>query len=83
MCTWQMLKSCPCVQAQDQLRILEQLDKRLRMLEVQARRLRDAAPSKDQQREGQAVEKRYVAAVRAAERELMQMRWLRGSEAGC
>ena len=59
----------PPPQAQDQLQLLEQQSRRLGLLEEQSRRAKAAGGS-----EHVAAGQRYVTAVKAAERELMQLR---------
>ena len=72
-------------QAQDQLRILEQLDKRVSLLGAQSQRLKDSLPTRDQGRPfraeaeataAAATERRYVTAIKEAEREVLQLRWV-------
>ncbi len=68
-------------QAQDQLRILDQLEKRLHMLEAQSKRI---VKERECEAEdpgvgggaalGSAPQKRYVAAIKEAERELTLLR---------
>ena len=66
---WKSLSRPPPPQAQDQLQLLEQQSRRLGLLEEQSRRAKAAGGS-----EHVAAGQRYVTAVKAAERELMQLR---------